>query len=144
MKPSNPDMKRPFPVTLTLWMVLSMIIWNAVRAWTSLAWSEILNEFSITPAPIVGGMVGGIWAVIGAILYWGIWQKKAWSVKMLPGVAAGCTVWYWGERLMWQNPRPNLTFAVIVNLMILIVVIIAIKSLSREAYERKSENQKVD
>lgn len=136
--------KRPFPVTLTRWMVLIMIIWNAIRAWTAFAWSDILKEFFYAPGPIVSGVIGGIWAIIGMVLYWGIWRKKGWDRKLLIGVAAGYTVWYWGERLMWQNPRPNLVFAVIANLVVLIVVIITTKSLSREAYERKSENTQTD
>lgn len=78
-----------------------------------------------------------IWAAVGILLLWGIWQNKAWTAKLLLGAAAGYTVWYWCERLIWQAPRPNWPFAVIVNLVLLIFILFTTKSLAREAYERK-------
>ncbi len=137
-------MKRPIPVTLTLWVVLIIMAWNILRTWTSIAWSGVLIEFSASIAPATSAIIGGIWVVIGFILYWGIWRGKAWAGKMLLGTAAGYTVWYWSERLFIQNPRPNVIFAVIVNLGLLILILFATKSLSREAYERKIENPKVE
>lgn len=137
-------MKRPFPVTLTLWVVLITIAWNILRTWTSIAWSDVLIEFSASILPIYGAIFGGIWVVTGIILYLGIWQGKAWAGKMLLGTASGYTVWYWSERFFFQNPRPNGMFAVIVNLGLLILIFFATKSLSRESYDRKIENQKVE
>ena len=137
-------MKRSFPVTLTQWLVLISITWNIIRIWTSLAWSVVLVEFSASISPIVSAIIGGIWVAVGCLLYWCIWQKKAWAGKMLLGTAAGYTVWYWSERLFFQNPRPNAVFAVIVNLELFIIIYFANKSLSREAYERKIENPSIE
>ena len=80
--------------------------------------------------------------VTGIFILWGIWQRKAWAAKLLLGASAGYTVWYWSERLIWQNPHPNWPFAVIVNLVLFGFILFAIKSLSREAYEQKNENPK--
>jgi hypothetical protein len=79
-------------------------------------------------------------SVIGMLLVWGIWQRKAWTANLLPGASAGYTVWYWSERLIWESPHPNWPFAVIVNLVLLGFILFTIKSLSREAYEQKNEN----
>ncbi len=137
-------MKRPFPVTLAQWMVLITLIWNLIRMWTVLAWSAALLEFSASLPPIASAIMGGVWASIGGILYWSIWQKKAWAGKMLLGAAASYTVWYWSERLFFQNPRPNTIFAVIVNLGLFIIIYFANKSISREAYERENENPGIE
>lgn len=137
-------MKRSFPVTLTQWLVLITITWNIIRIWTSLAWSAILIEFSTSISPIASAIIGGIWVVLACILYWSIWQEQAWAGKMLLGTVAGYTVWYWSERLFFQNPRPNAVFAVIVNLGLFIIIYFANKSLSREAYERKIENPSIE
>lgn len=131
-------------VTLLLWLVLSLITWNALRLWTSLAWRDVLNEFSVQPSPTVTALSGAIWVITGLILIWSIGQKKAWSAKLLLGASAGYTVWYWTERLVWQNPHPNWLFAVIVNLAALIFILFNIKSLSREAYEQKFENPTIE
>ncbi|WKZ38022.1 MAG: hypothetical protein QY332_08770 [Anaerolineales bacterium] len=129
-------MKRTFPVTLALWLVLILTMWNLLRAWTALAWSGVLTEFSAGLTPALGAVIGGLWVTIGIVLCWGMWQKKAWSVKLLLGTAAAYTVWYWSERFLFQYPRPNLVFAVIVNLGLLVLIFFAVKSMSREAYEQ--------
>jgi hypothetical protein len=131
---------RSVSVTLTAWLVLILSALNLLRAWTSIAWRDVLAEFSSKPAPLVGAVIGGMWAGIGFILWLGINLRKAWAGKLLPAAAAGYTVWYWGERFLFQNPRPNAGFAILVNAAILIIVYFASKSLSREAYERTTEN----
>jgi hypothetical protein len=137
-------MKRPFPVTLTPWVVLILTAWNLLRVWTSFAWSGVLTEFSASLAPAVSAVIGGVWVVVGITLCWGIWQKKEWAAKLLLGTAAGYTVWYWSERFLLQNPRPNLVFAVIANLGLLVIIFLATKSISREAHEQTIENPKTE
>ncbi|GAB4398540.1 MAG: hypothetical protein OHK003_21020 [Anaerolineales bacterium] len=137
-------MKRPFTVTLTIWLVLILASWNALRAWTSIAWQTILMEFSVQLPPMINTISGILWFLTGIVLLIGVWQKKAWSAKLLLGAATGYTVWYWSERLIWQNPRPNVLFAILVNLACLIVTYFASKSLSREAYERNTENPETE
>ena len=136
--------KLPLRVTLLLLLVLSLTTWNALRLWTSLAWQNVLNEFSVQPSPMVTAGSGAFWVITGIILVWSILQKKAWATKLLIGAAAGYTVWYWTERFVWQNPHPNWLFAVIVNLAVIIFILFNIKTLSREAYEQKIENPTVN
>lgn len=137
-------MKRPFPVTLSIVLVLILASFNALRAWTSAAWQDIMMEFSVQMPPVFSAGMGVLWTVVGVILSIGIWQKKAWSAKMLLGAATGYTVWYWSERFIWQNPRQNIPFAVFINLVCLIIIYFASKSLSREAYERNTENPETE
>ena len=136
--------KPPFRVTLLLLLVLILTTWNAIRLWTAIAWHNILNEFSAQPTSTITAISGATWMVIGIILLWSIWQKKAWAAKLLLGTAAGYSVWYWSERLIWQNPHPNWLFAVIVNLVLIVFILFTIKSLMREAHERNIENPKID
>jgi hypothetical protein len=124
-------MKRPFPVTLTLWAVLILMTWNLARLWTFIAWRGILTEFSVSLPPVVGAVIAGMWVLAGAILYWNVWQGNPRAGKMLLAAAAGYTVWYWGERFFFLNPQTNLWFAVITNLALLVLVFFANKSLSK-------------
>ncbi|MFN8434556.1 MAG: hypothetical protein U0V18_11065 [Anaerolineales bacterium] len=137
-------MKRPFSVTLGIWLVLILAFWNALRAWTALAWQDVLTEFSARMPATLIVFASLFWLMIGIVILLGIWQKKTWSKNLLLGAAAGYTVWYWSERLIWQNPRPNIPFAVIINLACLIVIYFTSKSLSREAYERNIENPAIE
>ena len=136
--------KLPFRVTLLYWLVLTLSAWNGLRLWTALAWQNILTEFSASPPPIITSISGAVWMVTGIILLWSIWQKKAWAAKMLLGVAAGYSVWYWSERLIWQSPHPNWLFAVIVNLALLVFILFTAKLLTREAHERKNASPKIE
>ncbi|MBI5839378.1 MAG: hypothetical protein HZB19_04690 [Chloroflexi bacterium] len=136
--------KRPFGVTLSLWLVLFLTVWNGFRLWTAIAWRDVLNEFAVRPGPIITAISGAFWLVTGSILLWGILLKKAWAGKMLIGAAAGYSVWYWSERLVWQEPRQNWPFAVILNLILLVFIFLTTKSLTREAYDRKVENPRVE
>jgi hypothetical protein len=129
----------PLRVTLLYWLVLILSAWNGLRLWTALAWQNVLTEFSASPPPIVTAISGGVWMVVGIILLWSIWQKKVWAAKLLIGTASGYSVWYWVERLTWQNPHPNWLFAVIVNLAGMIFILFNARLLSREAHERKIE-----
>jgi hypothetical protein len=133
-------MNRSISVTLSLCLVLIFTAWNIVKIWTLFAWQDVLLEFANSPNLYLSAIISTIWIIAGIILTWGILQKKVWSVKVLPALAAGYTVWYWSERFIWHNQKTNLWFAIIVNLIILIFIYFATKSLSREAYERTIEN----
>lgn len=133
-------MNRPFSVTLSLVLVLIFTAWNFVKIWTLFAWQDVLHEFAISPNLYLSVIISTIWVIAGIISTWGILQKKVWSVKMLPALAAGYIVWYWSERFIWHNQKTNLVFAVILNFILLIIIYFGTKSLSREAYERTIEN----
>ncbi|MBL8100875.1 MAG: hypothetical protein JNK81_16955 [Anaerolineales bacterium] len=133
-------MNRPISVTLTLIVVLILTIWNLIKAWTALAWRNVLNEFSVSLMPEITAVVSIIWVVIGLVLMWGILQKKVWSKKMLVGTAISYMVWFWSERIIWQNSQTNTVFAVSVNIIFLIIIYFA----TREAYERTIENPEIE
>jgi len=143
-KKAAPMTPRPFRETLSLWLVLFLTAWNAMRLWTSIAWRETLIEFAAKPGPIVSAVSGALWMITGVILSWGMTQGKAWAGKMLIGAAAGYSVWYWIERLVWQAPRANWLFAVIFNLVLLIFIFFTTKSLTRERYGRENKNPTVE
>jgi hypothetical protein len=130
--------KLTFRTILLLCLALLFTAWNLLRAWTAFAWQDLLKEFSSQPAGWLIMLSGTIWAIAGLLLIWSLWQGKAWARKMLLGVAAGYSVWYWGGRLFWQIPRPNWPFAVILNLVLIIFIIWITKSPLREAHERES------
>ncbi|MCE9647432.1 MAG: hypothetical protein K8S20_15670 [Chloroflexi bacterium] len=134
--------KQPFRVTLLLALVLILTAWNALRAWTAFAWQPILSEFGSRPGPGTVILISLSWLILGLLLFWSIQKGKAWAPHFLLGTTAGYSVWYWIERLVWQNPHPNWQFAVIVNLALILFILFSKKSLVREAYERKIENPK--
>ena len=132
--------RRSLRVTLSTWLVLFLTAWNALRLFTAVAWRNVLLEFSANPPPWVTASVGVVWLVTGLLLLWSILWEKRWAGKMLLGAAAAYSVWYWIERLVWQAPRPNWLFAVILNFVLLLFILFAMRPMTREAYERKNKN----
>lgn len=130
--------KFPFRVTLLLCLVLLFTTWHILQIWTALAWRDILSNLSAQPAVWIIVLSGIVWTLTGVFLIWSIWQGKAWAKILLFGSTAGYTVWYWGKQLIWQIPRPNWLFAVILNLLLIIFIIYTTKLPTREAYERES------
>jgi hypothetical protein len=128
-------MSRPISVTLTLVMVLILSIWNLIKTWTALAWQNVLTEFSVSLMPEIVAVVSIMWILVSLILFLGILQKKVWSKKVLVGTALSYTVWFWSERLIWQNPKTNTVFTILINLVILIIIYFA----TREAYEQPDQ-----
>ncbi len=136
--------KLPIRATLTIWLVLLLTAWNALRVWTALSWQAVLIEYHAQPAPWVTAVTGGLWTALGLLIIWSIWQSKTWAGKILFGAAIGYTVWYWSERLIWQEAHPNWVFAVILNLTLVVFIIFTTKLLTREAHEQNSQHPEIE
>lgn len=116
--------KRPFGVTLFLWMVLSLSVWGAVRCFAALRWWGVLYEFDARLSPLYLFITGAGWVLAGGVLLWNMWSGMAWARW---GIPASISVWllqYWIERLFYQSSRANLPFALTASALLLIVTLI--------------------
>ena len=119
-------MKRPFSVTILLWLVLSLTVWSGLRLYSAIRWWYTLFEFAAMPSPWYIAISGGIWLIASITLLWGMWQAKAWIRYALLGTGAGFTIWYWCDRLFFQMPSYNWLFALLANVLILIVLSVCV------------------
>jgi hypothetical protein len=136
-------MRRPFSVTILLWLVLSLTVWSGLRLVTAIQWWRTLLEFASSPGPLYIAISGVAWLVAGIGLLWGIWQAKTWARVALLGAGAGFTVWNWSDRLLLQSSHANWLFTLAANFLLLIVLSICIflpatKTffMKREAHDR--------
>lgn len=138
-------MKRPAEVTISGLLVLIFTSLNAIRTWTSLAWTKVLTEFSVSLPPSTSALIGAVWTLIGMTLFFAILLKTKWAGTMLRWAFVLYTAWYWGERFFIEaTPRPNVLFGVIVNLTLFVIIFFASRSLTREAYERDNKNSAIE
>jgi len=110
--------KRPFGVTLLLWMVLSLLAWGVVRFFAALRWWDVLVEFGSRLSPLYLAITGAVWAVAGCVLVWSMWDGKKWAHR---AILTSVLIWlieYWIERVFFQSPRANLPFAVTGTLLL--------------------------
>jgi hypothetical protein len=115
--------KRPFGVTLLLWLVLSLSAWGAVRLLAALRWWDVLKEFDAHLSPLYLSMTGMGWVVVGGVLLWGIFSGKPWTRWAIPASIFIWLVEYWIERIFFESPRENLSFALITSVLLFAVTL---------------------
>jgi len=132
-------LKRPFGVTLLLWMVLSLSAWGAIRFYAALRWWGVLTEFDARLSPIYLSITGAGWVVAGGVLLFGMLLGKAWT---RPAMLTSILLWlieYWIERLFYQTARSNLAFAVIGSFIVMIVAVFATTLRGTKLFFTRSE-----
>ena len=134
--------KRPFSVTLLLWLVLSLSVWGAVRLLAALRWWNVLNEFEARLSPLYLSITGAAWMVVGAVLLWGLFRGKMWIYRAIPVSILLWIIQYWIERIFFESPRANLLFALIVTIVLFIVTLIsAFNRKTKEFFIRSEEHE---
>ena len=116
-----PEKRRPFGVTLLLWMVLILSTWGVVRLLGALRGWDVLVEFDASLSPLYLSITGAGWGLAGGVLLYGILRRKKW---VLPAVVTSLLVWlieYWIERIFFQSARANMPFALTCSILVIIV-----------------------
>jgi hypothetical protein len=139
--------KRPFGVTLLVWMVLSLLVWGALRFSATLRGWDVLVEFRSDLSPWYLSITGAAWAVVGGVLLVSLFLGKKWTAR---AILTSISIWlieYWIERVFYQSPRANLPFAVVGSFLILGITLISTLHKSTqnfftrsEEYEQQNEN----
>ena len=131
---------RPFGVTLLLWLVLSLSAWGAVRLIAALRFWNMLHEFEARLSPVYFSITGTAWIITGAVLLWGLFRGTMWTYWAIP---ASITLWiaqYWIERLVFQSPRANVSFALLLTILLLILTLISVFNRKTKEFLIRSED----
>jgi len=134
--------KRPFGVTLLLWLVLSLSAWGVVRLLATLRWWDVLNEFGARLSPLYLLITGAGWVLVGAVLLWGIFLGKTWMRLAMPLSIFLWLAEYWVERVFFESPRANLLFALIASSLLFGVTLVSILNRkTKEFFVRIEEHE---
>jgi hypothetical protein len=115
--------KRPFGVTLFLWMVLSLSAWGLLRLLAAQSWQDVLAQYHASLSPLYLSITGTVWAVAGAVLLWSIWAGKRWSHPAIPISIALWLVEYWIERIFFEAQRANLPFTMLLSIILMAITL---------------------
>jgi len=77
--------------------------------------------------------------MVSMLLIWGLWQTRAWVRYALLGTGAAFTVWYWSDRYLFQMADVNWPFALVVNVLLLIILIVYVFTPDTITYLSKRE-----
>ena len=140
--------RRPFGVTLLLWLVLSLSAWGMVRWLAALRWWEVLIEFDARLSPLYLSITGAVWALAGGLLLWGLFRGSQWTRLAIPLTILVWLLEYWIERMFFESPRANLPFAIMASLVLLTVTLVSalnrktkIFLIGSEAHEQPNEDR---
>jgi len=134
--------KRPFSVTLLLWLVLSLSAWGAVRLLAALRWWNVLLEFEARLSPLYLSITGVGWIAAGMVLLWGLFRGKLWTYRAIPVLVFLWIVQYWTERIFFESSRANLLFALIAMILLFIVTLLsAFNRKTKEFFIRSEEHE---
>jgi hypothetical protein len=131
--------KRPFGVTLLLWLVLSLSAWGVVRLLAALRWWDVLNEFGASLSPLYLSISGIGWAVVGVVLLYGLFSGRPWTRLAIPISIFLWLMGYWVERLAFESPRANLPFAFIASVLLLAVTLVSALNRNTKKFLIRSE-----
>jgi hypothetical protein len=122
MKNDQSEYLFPIPrsVTILLFFVLSITVWDGIRAWTALANWEIISRFHGNPFYIFA--TGSIWFILGIVLLLLIFKGSRHTLLFGLVFSILYALWYWFDRLFIQVvPTPDLTFSITVTLITLAI-----------------------
>jgi hypothetical protein len=137
--------RRPFGVTLLLWLVLSLSAWGAVRLIAALRLWNMLNEFEARLSPLYLSITGAGWMVVGAVLLWGVFRGNLWTYWAIPASIFLWIIQYWIERIFFQSPRANITFALIVTALLFCLTLLSVfNRKTKEFLIRSEEHEQPD
>ena len=112
--------KLPLRITLLLWLVLIITAWNIVRLATSIAWHDTLETYAPWPGPFYIGLNGAIWALTGAVLFWGFARGTSWSRIAFLVTSFVYVIWFWMDRFFIQpQVRANWPFDLLITIILL-------------------------
>jgi hypothetical protein len=137
--------KRPFGVTLFLWMVLCLSAWGLLRLLATLRSWDVLVRFDARLSPVYLAITGAGWMIVGAVLLWSIWAGKRWVYLAIP---ISIFIWlteYWLERIFFQDARANLTFMIAITVAIsALTLYITYNRRTKEFLLRSEEHEQPD
>ncbi len=132
--------RRPFGVTLLLWLVLSLSAWGAVRLIAALRFWNILNEFEARLSPLYLSITGAGWMVAGALLLWGLFRGTIWTYWAIPVSITLWIVQYWTERIFFQSSRANVRFALLFTVLLFVLTLTSVFNRKTKEFLIRSED----
>ena len=111
--------KRPFRITLLIWVVLFFSTGNLLRLGASIYFGQTLKEYNIRTSPYYLAATGIFWCLVGLFIIWCLRHKINRSQVIILVAGIGYSAWYWFDRLIFQYPRSSCLFAIVIMVALL-------------------------
>lgn len=127
---------RPFLVTLLLWAVLILTIFNLVRFGAVIAHWATVAELMPAPGPVYILLTGLVWGAAWMLALFSIFFCWGWARWYSFALALLYSAYYWVDRLLFQAavPRSDTFFTLLENSLLLIFVAVSLFFPNHRAY----------
>lgn len=96
--------RRPFPLTLILWVYLLWIILGWLRFFAALRGRDLILDLVSPGLNLYLIAAGLIWGLVGLPAVWGLVTRASWTAMIIRITALLYPGIYWFERLfLWQD-----------------------------------------
>jgi hypothetical protein len=141
-QPVENDRRRPITVTILAILVLIIAMANLVRFWAALQNWGTLTRLEVQPGPWYFALTGLVWGLLGCWLVWVVWRGKPGCKKAIIAISASYLLYFWLDRLVFQNHVRQLNAPFITGVVILVVFYMVLTLLlpsNQEFFSRKNE-----
>lgn len=124
----NKRPQQPFLVTLLLWGVLILTVFNFVRFGAVIAHWAMVAELMPMPGPAYILLTGLFWGVAWLIAFFSLFFRKGWSRWYSFALALFYSAYYWADRLIFQAAvsRSGSLFTLFENLIFLVFIAVSL------------------
>ena len=102
---AHSSLRRPRTVTLVMWGVIFLGVWNAGRALVLFKQRTILLEFHIRPSIWLQIMFAAGFCCLFLICAWGLWQKRPYVQTTIPILITGYALYHLGIQFLFAQSR---------------------------------------
>ena len=132
--------KRPASVTILLWLVFGLIVWNAIRLGASIANWRLLEDFAPWPGPAYIAGSGSTWILCGLVTWILLRQRNPRAHLATAAFTSAYVIWWWADRLfVQQQAQANWSFSLTLTGIVFILSIFFIFHRTTFAYFRQRE-----
>jgi hypothetical protein len=141
-EPLDSSHSRPVTVTILAIIVLIIAMTNLIRFWAATQNWEILASLGVSPGPWYFALTGLVWGLLGCWLVWIVWRRRQGCRRAIIVLSGLYFLYYWLDRLAFQNHIPLSNTPFIAGFGILVVFYIVFTLLlpsNQEFFSRKHE-----
>jgi len=133
---------RPVTVTILAFVVLLIAVTNLIRFWASIQYWETMVAIEVSPGPWYFALTGLVWGLLGCWLVWIVWRGHPGCKKAIKILSVLYFIYFWLDRLAFQNHIPSQNSPFIAGFGILVVFYMVFTLLlpsNQEFFSRKHE-----
>jgi len=135
--------KRPLTVTILAIVVLTIPVMNLIRLWAVIRYWETLTKMGMRPGPLYIAMTGLFWSIAGMGLFWSLWTGRSYSKIAALILVPSYMIYYWVDRLAFQNyvPRENVPFSLAATILVVFYTLFTLLLPANQHYFSRKHEQ---